>query len=186
MRRALGLVLAMAGLAHANGRPDAVSTINFKPGDPNEIAAGLTFGLVLSHDAGQVVALDVREGRRLRRAVGSRLRVHRRRCAVRDDVLRPQGDDRWLRVRIGAAGHDVRLADRGLADRRRVLRGVGSARRQHLSLGRRRRDVHDLDRAWPPRRLVGVAEILDDEPAARLPRGLPVPVALPPGHGRRG
>lgn len=53
MRRALGLVLAMAGLAHANGRPDAVSTINFKPGDPNEIAAGLTFGLVLSHDAGR-------------------------------------------------------------------------------------------------------------------------------------
>jgi hypothetical protein len=53
MRRALVAVMAMAGLAHANGRPSAVSTINFKPGDPNEIAAGLTFGLVLSHDRGQ-------------------------------------------------------------------------------------------------------------------------------------
>ena len=53
MRRDLLLLLAMAGLAQANGRPSAVSTINFKPGDPNEIAAGLTFGMVLSHDGGR-------------------------------------------------------------------------------------------------------------------------------------
>jgi photosystem II stability/assembly factor-like uncharacterized protein len=52
MRRALLIVLAMAGAAHANGRPSATSTLHWRPGQPQEIAAGLTFGLVLSHDGG--------------------------------------------------------------------------------------------------------------------------------------
>ncbi|MBV8762214.1 MAG: hypothetical protein JO257_33290, partial [Deltaproteobacteria bacterium] len=50
--RALGLVMVLAGVAAANGRPDGISTINFKPGDPKEIAAGATFGALFSHDGG--------------------------------------------------------------------------------------------------------------------------------------
>src|SRR5690348_8780189 len=52
MRRALLLVLGLAGTAHANGRPSAVSTINWQQGDPNHLAAGLTFGAILSQDGG--------------------------------------------------------------------------------------------------------------------------------------
>jgi hypothetical protein len=52
MRRALLLVLSLAGTARANGRPDAVSTIHWQQGDPQHLAAGLTFGLILSQDGG--------------------------------------------------------------------------------------------------------------------------------------
>ena len=59
MRRfALGsLVLAsstmtMVGSAAANGRAPNTSTINFRHGHETDIAAGLTFGLVFSHDNG--------------------------------------------------------------------------------------------------------------------------------------
>jgi hypothetical protein len=51
MRRVLALLL-VAKVAHANGRPSAVSTIHWRPGHPQDIAAGLTFGLVISHDGG--------------------------------------------------------------------------------------------------------------------------------------
>jgi hypothetical protein len=39
--------------AWANGRPPASSSITFRQGHENEITAGLTFGLVFSHDGGQ-------------------------------------------------------------------------------------------------------------------------------------
>jgi hypothetical protein len=51
MKRVL-LLLLLSGVAHANGRPEAVSTIHWRSNDPQDIAAGLTFGLVLSHDGG--------------------------------------------------------------------------------------------------------------------------------------
>jgi uncharacterized protein (TIGR03382 family) len=47
------LVAAMSREAAANGRPPATSSINFRQGNDNEIAIGLTFGLVLSHDGGK-------------------------------------------------------------------------------------------------------------------------------------
>jgi photosystem II stability/assembly factor-like uncharacterized protein len=47
----VALVVA-AGIALANGRPPGTSTINFKQGNDNEIAAGMTFGLLVSHDGG--------------------------------------------------------------------------------------------------------------------------------------
>lgn len=46
------LVGALAGTAAANGRPAATSTINFRHGHPMDIVAGMTFGLVISHDGG--------------------------------------------------------------------------------------------------------------------------------------
>lgn len=55
MRRiALAAVLAgaLAGTAAANGRAPATSTIHFRQGHETDIAAGMTFGLVLSHDGG--------------------------------------------------------------------------------------------------------------------------------------
>lgn len=49
-----GLVLcALAGPVAANGRPAATSTINFRHGHPMDIVAGMTFGLVITHDGGQ-------------------------------------------------------------------------------------------------------------------------------------
>lgn len=49
---ALALVLATAGLAHANGRAPNTSTINFRQGNEQDIIAGMTFGAVVSHDGG--------------------------------------------------------------------------------------------------------------------------------------
>lgn len=49
---AVALVLAAAGLAHANGRAPNTSTINFRQGMENDIMAGMTFGAVISHDGG--------------------------------------------------------------------------------------------------------------------------------------
>lgn len=47
------VLVAFSGAARGNGRPPATSTIHFRQGNPNDIAVGLTFGLVLSHDGGQ-------------------------------------------------------------------------------------------------------------------------------------
>ena len=49
---ALFIVLSATSLAHANGRAPGSSTINFRQGHPQDIAAGMTFGVVLSHDNG--------------------------------------------------------------------------------------------------------------------------------------
>ncbi|MCW5801262.1 MAG: hypothetical protein KIT31_02525 [Deltaproteobacteria bacterium] len=47
------LTTAFAGDVLANGRAPGASTIHFRRGMENEIAAGMTFGLLLSHDGGQ-------------------------------------------------------------------------------------------------------------------------------------
>lgn len=44
--------LALTSAAHANGRPPNTSTINFRQGNEQHIAAGLTFGVVFSHNGG--------------------------------------------------------------------------------------------------------------------------------------
>jgi len=49
---ALVLVAAVAADAGANGRPAGTSTIHFRQGHEQDIAAGLTFGLAISHDGG--------------------------------------------------------------------------------------------------------------------------------------
>lgn len=49
---AIVAVLAATGLAHANGRAPNTSTINFRQGNNADIAAGMTFGMVISHDSG--------------------------------------------------------------------------------------------------------------------------------------
>lgn len=49
---AVAILLALAADAGANGRPAATSTINFRLGNEQHIAAGMTFGLVVSHDGG--------------------------------------------------------------------------------------------------------------------------------------
>lgn len=46
------LVLTSAAQVHANGRPAATSTINFRQGNEQHIAAGMTFGLLVSKDGG--------------------------------------------------------------------------------------------------------------------------------------
>jgi hypothetical protein len=46
------LVAALAGVAGANGRDPYTSTINFRRGNDQDIVAGMTFGLVTSHDGG--------------------------------------------------------------------------------------------------------------------------------------
>ena len=46
------LVLASAAQVHANGRPAATSTITFRQGNEQHIAAGMTFGLLVSKDGG--------------------------------------------------------------------------------------------------------------------------------------
>jgi len=51
MRSVLVLLLG-ASVAHANGRPSAVSTIHWQPGQPQHLVAGLTFGVILSQDGG--------------------------------------------------------------------------------------------------------------------------------------
>lgn len=55
MRFVVGMLLvaASAAPALANGRPAGTSTINFKQGDEQKIAAGMTFGMVESDDGGQ-------------------------------------------------------------------------------------------------------------------------------------
>jgi uncharacterized protein (TIGR03382 family) len=58
MRRfVLAVVAAGAWLsapdAEANGRPPGASTIHFRQGHDSDIVAGMTFGLVISHDGGQ-------------------------------------------------------------------------------------------------------------------------------------
>jgi hypothetical protein len=54
----LGLALGFAAAggeraAHANGRLPGTSSITFRQGNDNDIVAGLTFGLVVSHDGGK-------------------------------------------------------------------------------------------------------------------------------------
>jgi hypothetical protein len=51
---ALGFALAGGGerAAHANGRLPATSSIAFRQGNDNDIVAGLTFGVIVSHDGG--------------------------------------------------------------------------------------------------------------------------------------
>ena len=39
--------------AHANGRPPSSSSLHFRTGHPNDIIAGMTWGLLVSHDGGQ-------------------------------------------------------------------------------------------------------------------------------------
>ena len=51
-RAVFALVLAASGLGEANGRHEAAVTINFRQGHDQDIAAGMTFGLLLSHDGG--------------------------------------------------------------------------------------------------------------------------------------
>lgn len=46
------VLLASATQLHANGRPAATSTINFRQGNEQHIAAGMTFGLLVSKDGG--------------------------------------------------------------------------------------------------------------------------------------
>ena len=55
---ALGLSVAAGGErpAHANGRLPATSSIAFRQGNDNDIVAGLTFGLIVSHDGGRTWA----------------------------------------------------------------------------------------------------------------------------------
>ncbi len=48
---ALGLAISPPSL-YANGRNSGTSTINFRHGNDQDIAAGMTFGLLLSHDGG--------------------------------------------------------------------------------------------------------------------------------------
>jgi hypothetical protein len=54
MRRLLvaGAIVALVGSAGANGRAPGTSTIHFQQGHEANIVAGLTFGLVISHDGG--------------------------------------------------------------------------------------------------------------------------------------
>ena len=48
----LALLAALASSAAANGRAPGTSTISFRDGHDNDIAVGVTFGLLLSHDGG--------------------------------------------------------------------------------------------------------------------------------------
>src|SRR5688572_14300222 len=50
----LGTLLLLAGVAqvHANGRAPATQTITFRQGNEQHIAAGMTFGLLVSQDGG--------------------------------------------------------------------------------------------------------------------------------------
>jgi MYXO-CTERM domain-containing protein len=50
---AVAILLSLTADAAANGRPAATSTINFRLGNEQHIAAGMTFGLVVSDDGGQ-------------------------------------------------------------------------------------------------------------------------------------
>jgi photosystem II stability/assembly factor-like uncharacterized protein len=47
-----GVIAAASTIAHANGRPPGTSTIHFRYGHDQDIAGGMTFGLVISHDGG--------------------------------------------------------------------------------------------------------------------------------------
>ena len=49
---ALTALAALAGGAGANGRPPGTSTINFRPGHEQDILAGMSFGVTVSHDGG--------------------------------------------------------------------------------------------------------------------------------------
>lgn len=49
---ALSVVFALPQVAAANGRPPGTSSIHFQPGNESHIAAGMTFGLLLSDDGG--------------------------------------------------------------------------------------------------------------------------------------
>jgi MYXO-CTERM domain-containing protein len=46
------ILTALVADASANGRPAGTSTINFRQGHESDIVAGMTFGLVVSHDDG--------------------------------------------------------------------------------------------------------------------------------------
>ncbi|MDB4953480.1 MAG: hypothetical protein JWO36_1049 [Myxococcales bacterium] len=46
------MLAALVGSAAANGRPPATSTIHFRIGHESDIYAGMTFGLLVSHDNG--------------------------------------------------------------------------------------------------------------------------------------
>ncbi|MGE5187174.1 MAG: hypothetical protein ACM31C_34230 [Acidobacteriota bacterium] len=49
---AAAVLVAIAGDAAANGRAPATSTIHFRQGHDSDVVAGMTFGMVISHDAG--------------------------------------------------------------------------------------------------------------------------------------
>ncbi len=46
------MIAVLAALASANGRPPATSTIHFEQGAEQNVVAGMTFGVVMSHDNG--------------------------------------------------------------------------------------------------------------------------------------
>lgn len=53
LRLSTGLFcVAIASTAYANGRAPGTSTIHFRQGHEQDVAAGMTFGLLLSHDSG--------------------------------------------------------------------------------------------------------------------------------------
>ncbi len=52
MIRTLCVIAALAGVAHANGRPEATKSIGFRPQHESDIWVGLTFGAIVSHDGG--------------------------------------------------------------------------------------------------------------------------------------
>jgi len=47
------ILTAMLGRASANGRPPGTSSITFRQGQETDVAVGLTFGFLISHDAGK-------------------------------------------------------------------------------------------------------------------------------------
>jgi hypothetical protein len=52
---ALGVAVAAASVAHANGRPPVTNGIHFRPGDPHSLYVATTFGLLVSQDDGCTV-----------------------------------------------------------------------------------------------------------------------------------
>lgn len=46
------ILAALAATASANGRPAGTSTLNFRQGHESDVVAGMTFGVLMSHDSG--------------------------------------------------------------------------------------------------------------------------------------
>jgi photosystem II stability/assembly factor-like uncharacterized protein len=51
-RAAILVVVALASAAHAHGRDPFLTSIHTRPGAPQDVIAGTTFGLLVSHDGG--------------------------------------------------------------------------------------------------------------------------------------
>lgn len=49
----VGTALVTTAPAQANGRPPSSSSLHFRTGHPNDVLAGMTWGLLVSHDGGQ-------------------------------------------------------------------------------------------------------------------------------------